>query len=193
MAGKLNNDVLALITRMVADVPGDFAEVGVYKGHLFKRLVPIAVAQGKTAHGFDSFRGMDKPTANDDGEYKEGHLSVGGIKRFTQILEDAYITNGFKLYEGFVPVCLKKLDPSVGFSFAYIDLDQYQPTAVALEWVHPLMATGGIIGLDDYFDKKCLASLAIKEFLDLHWRLYNVVRCADNQLFLCRRDRPVED
>lgn len=187
MAGRLKDDVLTLVTKAVASTPGDFAEVGVYKGNLFKRLVPLAVAQGRTAHGFDSFQGMAAPTANDAGEYRAGHLSVGGLKQFTRILEAADITTGFKLYEGFVPVCLHQLDPAVRFSFAYLDLDQYAPTVTALDWVHPLMVTRGILGLDDYFPKRCLASLAIDEFMERSGHLYDVFRHSDNQLFLRRR------
>lgn len=184
MAGKLKDDVLKMVTDAVALVPGDFAEVGVYRADLFKRLVPIANAQGRLAHGFDSFQGMAKPTAQDSGEYEEGKLSVGGIKVFKRILDAADVNGGYALYQGYVPDCLLKLPPSVRFSFAYIDLDQYLPTVVALEWVHPLIAVGGILGLDDYFPKKCLASLAIDEFRSRYGRQYELFHYGDNQLFL---------
>lgn len=187
MAGRLKDDVLKLVTDQVATVLGDFAEVGVYKADLFKRLTPIAKHQGKLAHGFDSFCGMDEPTEKDAGAYRKGHLSVGGVAKFRQLMDAAGVRSGYLLYEGYVPECLNKLPRSVKFSFAYLDLDQYAPTVTALAWVHPRMNPGGILGLDDYFAKKCLASLAIDEFREQHGHLYDVFNHSDNQLFLRRR------
>lgn len=186
MAGYLPDETITDITNLVINVRGDFAELGVYKASLFKRLVPIATKQGKIAHGFDSFCGMDEPTLHDAGNYEKGKLSVGGIESFKKIMERSGVSdNHYKLYDGYVPDCLNKLDDSVRFSFAYIDFDHYEPTRVSINWILERMALGGILGFDDYFDKDILASKAINEFLFSEFASdYKFIQNENNQLFI---------
>ncbi len=159
-----NSQLLPLIAR-VCEVPGDFIEIGVFRGATFKRLSLLAHALGKMAHAFDSFEGMAPPTDMDFGQYPAGKLSVGGVEAFEQILVSAEIPNdSFKLWPGFVPKCFKGFKEPI--AFALLDVDQYEPTKVSLDWVWPRLAPGGILVLDDYFRKReGLASLAIDEWL----------------------------
>lgn len=164
MAVISDENLISLISRVV-NVPGDFVEIGVFKGHTFKRLALLAHTLGRKAHAFDSFEGMAEPTPMDFGHYPEGKLSVGGIRKFKKILFEADIPkSSYKLWPGFIPHCFEGFDASV--SFAVVDVDQYEPTAVAVDWVWRRISAGGIMVVDDYFrDREGLASRAIDEWL----------------------------
>jgi O-methyltransferase len=179
----ISDDNLSKTLMRVANLPGDFAEVGVLAGDTFKRLSLSALAAGRKAHAFDSFQGMAKPTDKDMGEYPEGLLSIGGIDCFKQIMDAANIPlEAYELHPGWIPDCFAGYKGS--FSFALVDVDQYLPTVQALEWIGPRIEENGVLLLDDYFSyMNSLASLAIKE-----WRVKNqgwkVIDEIDNQLYL---------
>jgi O-methyltransferase len=164
MAVISTENLVSLISRVV-DVPGDFVEIGVFRGDTFKRLALLAHALGRKAHGFDSFEGMDEPTQLDFGHYPKGKLSVGGVANFERILIDADIPkSSYKLWPGFIPHCFKGFDTPV--SLAVVDVDQYEPTVVAIDWIWDRISPGGIMLLDDYFrSREGLASKAIDEWL----------------------------
>ena len=179
----ISDDNLSKTLLRVAGLPGSFAEVGVLAGDTFKRLALAAHPVGKKAHAFDSFQGMAKPTDKDLGEYPEGLLNIGGVDCFKQIMDAASIPQeAYELHPGWIPDCFASFQGS--FSFALVDVDQYLPTAMALEWIGPRIEENGVLLLDDYFDHvDGLASLAIKE-----WRAKNqgwkVIDEIDNQLYL---------
>jgi len=164
MAVISNQHLLSLATK-IADVPGDFIEVGVFKGHTFKRLALLAHILERKAHAFDSFEGMAPPTEKDCGYYPQGQLNVGGLNAFKSIMQSAEVpTNSYVLHQGWVPDCFIGFEEKI--SFALVDVDQYQPTVQSLDWVWPRLEVGGILVLDDYFrNREGLASLAIDEWL----------------------------
>lgn len=183
-SGQLPDETLHFVTDLARGVSGDFAELGVYKADCFKRLVPIAISQGKDAHGFDSFCGMDKPDKFDGGFYPQGKLSVGGLEKFRKIMSDAGIFSHYHLYEGYVPDCLEKYDGGK-FSFAYLDFDHYSPTVAGLNWILPRLSPGAVLGFDDFYDKDELASKAIKEFLGSNEsKNFTQIHFSNHQLFL---------
>jgi len=167
--GKLNDPDLERAMELVRDVPGDFAEVGVYKANLFKRLCHEAEKQGRRAIAYDSFCGMDNPTPEIDGtHYPRGAMSVGGIGAFKKILADDGVNpEVYELHPGYVPECFG--DENHAYAFIYLDLDHYKPTWTALKWACNNLAEGGLIGMDDHFpNRDILAGKAINEFLKEH-------------------------
>ena len=194
MAVISNRNLLNLLAR-VTDVPGDFVEIGVFRGHTFKRLATIAHALGKTAHAFDSFEGMAPPTDKDLGYYPQGKLSVGGVAAFEQIMRDGGAPAGsYRLWPGFIPHCFDGFDAPV--SFALVDVDQYSPTVDAIAWIWPRLSANAILILDDYFHKReGLASLAIDEWLQKQDPIdVQVFDCVDTQLYIqkrCMEPRPL--
>lgn len=63
--GSWNHDDLIDLADSVSNVKGDFAEIGVYKGAAFKKIIQLAQMQNKIAHAFDSFEGMNAPCLED--------------------------------------------------------------------------------------------------------------------------------
>lgn len=140
---------------------GPRLEMGVFHGATLKR---IAAHAGLTV-GVDSFAGMAAPSPRDikDGwnPYPEGRLAC-------PLATVARRVPGARLIEGYVPAVLGKV-PNGPWAFAHLDMDHYEPTLAALEWLWPRMVAGGVIACDDWFrGRDWLAGGAINEFARRH-------------------------
>ena len=142
---------LERIEALIADVPGDLAEIGTGSGATFWRIVAMAQQRGCMAHGFDSFAGMSEPGEFDSSHYPAGKYDAGGPEGFRKLM-DARGTDraGYMLHTGFVPKCFDDAG-DLRFAFVFLDLDVYVPTLVALKWLWPRLALGGLLLADDYF------------------------------------------
>ncbi len=162
--GKWYDPDIQKYTSMVTGVKGDFAEIGVFEGETFAKLIPIAHSQAKHAHAFDSFQGMDKPGEHDWRE--KGQFDVGGVKGFRRLMSSRGFDWGhYYAWEGFIPHCFENAF-DLKFSFVLLDVDNYEPTRDSLAWAWPRLNVGGVLALDDFYPHgEGEASKAIKEFL----------------------------
>jgi hypothetical protein len=151
-------------TSLVKEIPGDFIEIGAFLGTATRKLVLLAAEQGKRVHAVDSFEGMAPPTRFDF--RPAGNLSIGGVGRFYATMDAAGISrDAYDVHIGWIPDVLGTITER-NYSFAIIDVDNYQPTADALLWLWPRMAIGGIIAFDDFYPNNQMeCARAIKEFL----------------------------
>ena len=165
----IKNSTLAWIMREIEDVEGDFIELGVFRGDTFRRLCSYAEKTDRRAVAVDSFRGMPEPGPRDGPNYPRGKLNCGGLPWFEGMLDANKIDpKYYVLVQGWVPQVLEEFPwiSDEGFSFALVDLDQYQSTFDALKWVWPRVRPGGVIVCDDYFPGATnYASGAITDFL----------------------------
>lgn len=164
--GTWNHADIEWLAPKVANVAGDFAEIGVFRGAAFRKVAELATAQHKHAHAFDSFAGMDEPTAADGNAYPKGKFDIGGPAEFERLMSKAGVAREwYSMWQGYVPDCFGKAPPDLRFSFVILDLDHYQPTVEALAWLQPRINAGGILALDDYVPGGTgLATKAIREF-----------------------------
>ena len=151
----------------VHDVPGDFAEIGVFRGAAFRKVADLAANQGRYAHAFDSFVGMNEPSPADGTSYPKGMFDIGGPDEFVRLMTKAGITRElYEVWPGYVPDCFANVPEALRFAFAVLDVDHYQPTVDALRWLPARISDRGILALDDYLPyTNSMASKAIKEFL----------------------------
>jgi Macrocin-O-methyltransferase (TylF) len=158
----------------VRDIQGDFAEIGVFRGAAFSKLAASAAQQGKLAHAFDSFVGMDEPTAADGMHYPKGKFDIGGPEQFIRLMTKAAVTReSYQVWAGYVPACFAQAPDALRFSLAILDLDHYRPTVESLDWLAPRVTDGGVLALDDFVPAHDqLATRAIREFLarDKHFK-----------------------
>lgn len=136
---------------------GPRIEFGVFRGDTLK----IIADHDSETIGVDSFQGMAEHGPRDvvDGkcQYPRGRLSAP-LDSVRAAVGQAVI-----LIQGFVPDVLSRV-PDGPYSFAHIDMDQYQPTRDALEWIFARMVPGGIVCCDDWFaGRDYLAAGAINE------------------------------
>ncbi len=125
-------------------IPGDIAEVGVYKGGSAKI---ICSAKGdKHLHLFDTFEGLPKVEDIDmvwpfyEGKFAASYDSV------REYLKDG--DNVF-FYKGIFPQTSDPVKDKV-FSFVNLDVDCYESTKQCLEFFYSRMSSGGILLSHDY-------------------------------------------
>lgn len=170
------------LLRLVADVPGDTAECGVFQG-AGSYLICKANAQSqqkRTHFIFDSFEGLSAPAAIDGSYWKPRDMAVG---------EDIVKANlatctDFELKRGWIPDRF----PDVAdrrFAFVHIDVDLHQPTLDSLAFFYARMSPGGVILLDDWGHTTCPgATKACDDFL--RDRPEKVVALSDGGGFLIK-------
>src|ERR1700688_658993 len=144
--------------RGTAKVPGDIAEVGVYRGGS-ARL--ICEEKGERAlHLFDTFEGLPQATEWDPKFRKGGFASSldqvqGYLRQFP----------GVHYHKGMFPDTAQGLDDS-SFSFVHLDVDLYQSTLSGLEWFYPRLNRGGVLISLDYTIVKSVRKAFDAFFID---------------------------
>lgn len=139
---------LATALETVAEdrIPGETAELGVFKGSTAK--VIRRVLGDRKLYLFDTFGGFDeKDTAIDPAHAAAGDFAYGcePVRQF--LGEDEKI-----IYcVGHFPETSGMVDPADKFAFVHLDCDLYEPTKAALEFFYPRMSEGGFIVMHDYY------------------------------------------
>jgi dTDP-rhamnose C3-O-methyltransferase len=151
-------------------VPGDIAELGVYRGLGLMTWANLLEAfcigdRTKMVFGFDNWAGFTRFSPEDGAEKKEAGKTIGGFDPIdfkSELLSaiDIYDKDRFipwkpriKLIDGdiarTVPSFLDE-NPGVRFSLVHFDCDLYEPTHTALGAIWPKLARGGILIFDEY-------------------------------------------
>ena len=142
-------------------VPGDIAEVGVYKGGSAKII--CLVKKEKPLHLFDTFEGLPKVEDIDMvWPFYEGKFaaSYDSVKEYLKNDSNVFF------YKGIFPGTSEPVKEK-SFSMVNLDVDTYESTKQCLEFFYTRMSAGGIIlshdyitapgvkkAFDDFFDAK---------------------------------------
>jgi predicted O-methyltransferase YrrM len=137
--------------------PGDFVEVGVYKGGSAAELAKVAKEQGRVLWLFDTFTGTPCEHALDS-HHKIGDFSDTSVEAVRQLIP------GAKFVVGDCRETLKGKSARAKIAFAHIDCDQYESVRACIRELGPRMAPGGVMWFDDY---RCTngATYAVDELL----------------------------
>lgn len=156
--------------KMTLDVPGDIAELGVFRGLGLMTWANLLEAycigdRTKTVYGFDNWKGFVEFDKKDGKSIKEVQKTVGGFspeRHYDELLEaikifdaDRFIPwkDRVKLVVGNIEETVKSFteeNPGVRFSLIHFDCDLYKPTKIALEYLWPLLSRGGVMLFDEY-------------------------------------------
>jgi len=128
--------------KAVNDLPGDIAEVGVYKGGSAKLICEIK--RNKDLYLFDTFEGLPK-TSNED-LVREGWLNDTSLDAIKKYLAEY---NGIHFFKGRFPETARAVS-SKKFSFVHLDSDIYQSTLDGLKFFWPRMISEGRIVSHDF-------------------------------------------
>lgn len=156
--------LVAQLLRLVADVPGDTAEVGCYRGAMSWLICASnqRSEQRRVHHLFDSFEGLSLPSANDGKHWRTGDLACGESVVHANLSQFA---SRFRTYKGWVPDRFSEVADS-SFSFVHIDVDLHDPTLDSLAFFYPRLSVGGILVCDDYGFTSCPgATLACDRYM----------------------------
>ena len=160
----------AELFKMTLDVPGDIAELGVFRGLGLMTWANLleAFAVGdrtKVVWGFDNWRGFVDFSNEDGSEIAPANKILGGFNPqifFTELNEainifdaDRFIPwkSRIKLVNGQIEETIPRFleeNPGIRFSLIHFDCDLYAPTKIALEGLWPRLSRGGLILFDEY-------------------------------------------
>ncbi len=130
------------------DIPGAFAELGVYKGdsaYILHQMDP-----SREFHLFDTFKGFtEKDLANETGKaatYTKHNFADTSIEHVRERLH----SDRFVFHQGYFPDTTRELDTDIRFALVNMDADLYNPTKAGLEFFYPRLSPGGMIIIHDY-------------------------------------------
>ncbi len=128
-------------------VPGNFLEVGVWRGGTAMLLGKSIENSDKTLYLADTFTGVINATESDSNYFGGEHAdtSVGEVQQFLNEQLDL----DFQILVGEFPV--KTGDLVRGpLSLVHIDVDVYESGKLILDWCKSRMSPNGVIIFDDY-------------------------------------------
>jgi len=148
------------------EVPGAFAEVGVYLGSSSK--VIHRLAPDRKMYLFDTFEGF--PADDLKGwEHKCGvDWSPETFKSSVELVKrNLGDTRNVLFRKGYFPDTAKGLEDE-RFAFVNLDVDLYAPTLSGLEFFYPRMNRGGYIFVHDYNNPE--ADRGVSQAVDLFFK-----------------------
>jgi len=172
------------IFKLALNVPGSIAEVGVFKGasllswvHFLSILTPGDTS--RKVYGFDNFSGFTSVSDRDlgNGDKDASDIQIGGwnpAEYYPSLLENIERVERGKmlptskcvhLIEGDIAETAATFNenyPGTRFALLHLDIDLYEPTLSALQYLYPLVSPGGIVIVDEF----ALAQWGASEALD---------------------------
>lgn len=156
--------------KLTLDVPGDIAELGVFRGAGLMTWANLLEAycigdRTKIVYGFDNWKGFGALTPEDGRADDASGKVVGGFnpERYLEEIQSAiaiFDADRFipgkprvKLIAGEIEQQVPRFvqdHPGVRFSLLHFDCDLYRPTRTALESLWPRVVRGGVVIFDEY-------------------------------------------
>jgi O-methyltransferase len=154
------------------DIPGAFAECGVWRGGSVLAMILTLQELGheRDIHLYDTFEGMTEPTEHDTSPLdppaletwhearEQGHRPWGGLFGDhvfgEQSVRDTLLATGYPaerlhLVKGPVEQTIPAHGPGP-LALLRLDTDWYESTKHELHHLYPLLAEGGVLIIDDY-------------------------------------------
>lgn len=154
--------------KLIKDVPGSIVELGVFLGagmFTFSKLLETFCPGDRTrkVYGFDTFEGYRNFTKADGSPEAWIADSIGYKKSNLEIVQKLCEMNNLdNMIAGversvIVPGDVSKTVPEFAaepsglrISLLYFDTNLYEPTAVGLKYLYPLVVTGGVVAFNAY-------------------------------------------
>jgi hypothetical protein len=130
-------------------IPGDFAELGVFKGNSAALLAHFAAQSGRRLFLFDTFQGFD-PRDLVGVDQAQGHRTEFADTSLGAVRENVRHDGCTVYVPGFFPESITDEVRASRFALAHIDCDLFLPMKAALEFFYARMPRGGLLLLHDY-------------------------------------------
>jgi hypothetical protein len=129
-------------------VPGDFAELGVWRGNTAAILAYFANTQNRRLFLFDTFSGFKREDLTGIDSHRHPNsfsdTSLDYVKEALSDMRDIYY------YPGRFPETIDNFASKRTFALVSLDCDLYAPMSSALEFFYARLASGGVILIHDY-------------------------------------------
>ncbi|WP_270935314.1 TylF/MycF/NovP-related O-methyltransferase [Falsiroseomonas oryzae] len=131
---------------MEEEVPGDFAELGVYRGNSAAVLAHYARRHGREVFLFDTFAGFD--AADRRGMDAAAPAAFGDTS--LDLVRANVGAERMRFFPGYFPGTVTEEVAARRFAVVHVDCDLHEPMKAALEFFHPRLSPGGLMILHDY-------------------------------------------
>ncbi len=160
---RLNKPIVHYeLYKKTINIPGTFAELGLFKGNSFLRFLAfrnmLESAGARKFIGFDTFGTFPEAKLENDKVMLENYLNNAGDQSISKsqlekVLNYKGLNQNVELICGdinkTVPEFIKQ-NQGIKFSMIHLDVDLYEPSITCLKYMYPLLSEGGILVLDDY-------------------------------------------
>jgi len=158
------------------DIPGEIVECGVFKGMSLIRFATfrelLCNPNAKQIIGFDAFGEFPESDFLKDKKPRQKFINDSGEEgigkdQLIEVLSKKGINKKIELIKGNLLETLPKYieeNPHLRISLLNIDVDVYEPTKCALDYLFSRVVKGGIIMLDDYSSVFPGANKAVEDF-----------------------------
>lgn len=136
--------ILVANLKALKDIPGDLAELGVWRGSSAKVLSELKGT--RHLYLFDTFEGFNGKDLLGKDANQEALFSDTSLERVKSFIG----TEGVDYVQGWFPASITDKARAAKYAFVHIDCDLGEPTKAALEFFYPRMSPGGIILIHDY-------------------------------------------
>jgi O-methyltransferase len=136
---------LYTLAKQMVLVPGDFIEIGVWRGGTAALLA--GAAPRKTMHLFDTFRGVAKANRAYDTLYVGGEHADTNQATVNDLFQAMGLTGN--VHAGVFPEDTSRFLPA-SISLAHIDVDTYSSAKDSFLAVWPAVHANGVVIFDDY-------------------------------------------
>jgi len=152
------------------NIPGDFAELGVWRGNSAAILAHLSCNTGRQVYLFDTFEGFDKRDIIDVDANKPVELfsdkssQFGGtsIEQVRKLVGEEF--SHCHYVKGYFPASVLEIHKNRKYSVASLDCDLYAPMKAGLEFFYPRMSRGGVLIIHDYASTYWQCKKAVDEF-----------------------------
>lgn len=129
-------------------VPGDFAELGVWRGNTAAVLALYAERSHRTTFLFDTFQGFSRKDLSGIDRDKGVAFEDTSIEMVRDIIGSP--DSCCRYAKGYFPESVEDTHRDRFYAVVSIDCDLYEPTRAGLDFFYPRMSRGGIFFLHDY-------------------------------------------
>jgi len=137
--------------RATAHLPGDAAEVGVYRGGTAYLLATLFLEKKIRLRLFDTFGGIPALVDSID-IHREGDFSDVNITLVAQFLRDF---DNIVFHPGVFPESVTPEADAARYCFVHVDVDIYRSVLDSCAFFHPRLMPGGMMLFDDYGFSSC--------------------------------------
>ena len=151
--GKNNGDMaryyffcLALDQIMKEELPGDLAEIGVYRGETATLIATIARRLGKAAWLLDTFEGFDPRDLQGIDYGQNEQFDDTSLDSVRALVGD----DNVHFIKGYFPDTAVQMPSDLSYCLVHVDCDLYNPVRAALDYFYPRLVPGGFLLVHDY-------------------------------------------
>lgn len=144
-------------------IPGDFAELGVYRGNTAAILAYYARRAGRKVYLFDTYEGFHTADLQGIDAEKKVIFEDTSLSLVEEVIGPE--KDMCEFVKGYFPDSLTPKHRTVTYSIVSLDCDLYEPMKAGLEFFYPRMSKGGVLFLHDYSSTRWDgAKMAVDEF-----------------------------